>query len=106
MKAARRAMARLYSFLKEKYGNVRIFWVAEPFDTKYGYHTHALVYIEHYLARNMKALLNKAWQVVTGGGGGKKYNNTVLKQYDEKLGANYYVAKYMMRNNADYDILL
>lgn len=102
--SARKAMERLYSLVKLKYGDARIFWVAEPFDSKYGYHTHALVHFNNPM-ENSKELLNKAWQTVTKGKGGKEYNHTVLMPYDKSLGANYYILKYMTRNNAGYDIL-
>ena len=104
MKQARRAMERLYNFLKENYGNVRIFWVAEPFDARHGYHTHALVYLDQPIGRSLRTLLRKAWQIVTKGNGGKENNHTVLKPYEEEKGARFYVSKYMLRKDADYDI--
>jgi hypothetical protein len=104
MKSSRRAMERLHSHLSTYYGKVTLFWVAEPFDTKYGYHTHALIYVENPLVKSVKALIMNAWQVVSSGKGGKSSNHTVLKHYDKKLGGNYYVAKYMFNKNADYDL--
>ena len=106
MKSARRAMERLHSHLSSHYGKVTLFWVAEPFDTKYGYHTHALIFVENQLVKSLKALIMNAWQVVSSGKGGKLSNHTVLKPYDKKLGANFYVAKYMFSKNADYDVLI
>ncbi len=107
MNQARRAADRLHSFLNTKYGNARIFWVAEPFDSRVGYHIHALVSISpSSIVKDIAEVIKKAWQVVTKGGNGKSYNNTVIRPYDSNLGANYYVSKYMLKNNADYDILL
>lgn len=106
VKSARRAMERLQNFITVNYGKARIFWVAEPFDTKYGYHTHALLYIEKPIGKSLKTLIHKAWQVVSKGKGGKENNHTTLKQYNKELGANYYVSKYMLRKNADYDFLI
>ncbi|MGP8216226.1 MAG: hypothetical protein ACLQQ4_11715 [Bacteroidia bacterium] len=103
--AARRAAERLKNYLSTRYGNVKVFFVAEPFDTKYGYHIHALVSFENSALRGLKDILNRAWQVVTRGKGGKGYNNTVIEPYDKELGANYYVSKYLMKKNADYDLL-
>src|SRR5437870_708364 len=65
MKQARRAMDRLHSFLIAKYGQAKIFWVAEPFDTRHGYHTHALVHFTHPLGKKMKSALRQAWQIVS-----------------------------------------
>ena len=105
MKQARRAMERLHSFISDKHGKASLFWVAEPFDTRQGYHTHALVHFAHPLGKKMKAALRKAWQIVSKGKGGKENNFTDLKPYDKKLGARFYVSKYMLKKNADYDIL-
>jgi hypothetical protein len=106
MKAARRAAERLNSYLQKHIGGIRLFWVSEPFDTKYSYHIHALLHFSNPALKNAIALIKKAWQVVTKGKGGKEYNNTVIQPYDKELGANYYISKYMTRFNADYDILL
>jgi hypothetical protein len=106
VKSARRAAERLYSHLQKHIGNVRVFWVAEPFDTKYGYHLHALIHIGNPVLSGAIELIKKAWQVVTKGKGGKGYNNTVIEPYKKELGANYYVSKYMLRHNSDYDIHL
>lgn len=106
MKSARRAMERLHSHLSNYYGKVTLFWVAEPFDTLYGFHTHALIYVENPLVKSLKGLIMNAWQIVSNGKGGKANNHTVLKPYDKKLGANHYVAKYMFTKNADYDLFI
>jgi hypothetical protein len=105
MKQARRAMERLHSFISDKHGKARIFWVAEPFDARHGYHTHALVHLENPLGKKLKAALRKAWQIVSKGKGGKENNHTVLKDYDKKLGARHYVSKYMLKKDSDYDML-
>src|ERR1017187_10261975 len=102
--AARRSMERLYSNLKTTNERVRLFWVAEPFDSRQGYHTHGLVYTGNLPEANNLQLI-KAWQIVSKGGGGKKFNRAILKRYEKDLGANFYVSKYMLRKNADYDFL-
>lgn len=104
MRAARRAAERLYSYLQKRIGGLKLFWVAEPFDAKNGYHIHALLNFNNPVLKNARELIKKAWQVVTKGKGGKEYNNTVIQPYNKELGANYYVSKYMMRDNSDYDI--
>jgi hypothetical protein len=106
MNAARKAMARLHSSLKSNYGCCQLFWTAEPFDSNYGYHIHALIKFSELQSRNMEPLIKKSWQVVSKGRGQKEYNNTTIKPYDSTMGGNYYVAKYLSRDNADYDILL
>ena len=44
LNSARRSIMRLHEFIKinQKIEN-EISWIAEPFDTKYGYHIHALI---------------------------------------------------------------
>lgn len=104
---ARRAADRLHSFLNTNYGNARIFWVAEPFDSKVGYHIHALVSINpSSIIKDMTSVIKKAWQVVTKGSNGKKHNHTIIRPYENNLGANFYVSKYMLREHSDYDILI
>ncbi len=108
VEGTRRAMQRLYNFITENYGGVRIFWVAEPFDTRYGYHAHAFIYFEDTNSRTINELRKftiRAWQIVTKGGGQKKYNHTHILPYIKNLGAHYYISKYMHRNNSEYDFL-
>ena len=81
-----------------------IFWVAEPFDTKYGCHLHALVQVKGKLPNTITHIKN-AWQVVSKGKGLKEYNNTTIKDYDPLKGGNFYIAKYLFKNNADYDLI-
>jgi len=103
IKQARNAMKRLHSHLTSIYGNIKLFWIAEPFDTKYSYHTHALVQFAEPFKKSLKSILQNAWQIVSKGKGGKEYNNTVIKPFDKSLGAHHYVSKYVQRNNADWD---
>ncbi len=103
MQAAMHSIERLNSFLTEQYGSKpTIFWVAEPFDTKYGYHLHALIKVPGKPVANAAYFIKKAWQVVSKGKYGKEYNFTVVKPYIAKLGGNYYVSKYLHRYNAEY----
>lgn len=104
VKSARRSAERLYSHLQKNIGGIRLFWVAEPFDAKYGYHIHALIHFVNPILYDAKELIKKAWQVISKGKGGKEYNNTVIQPYKSELGANYYVSKYVLRNNSDFDI--
>ena len=104
LKSSRRSMIRLYAFLSEKYGcTTKLFWVAEPFDTKYGCHVHALIDVgDKALITSID--LKKAWQVVSKGRGKKEYNNTVIKNYDNGKGGHFYLSKYLQRQGVDYDV--
>ena len=104
--AARRSMARLQDIIKRQYMDIpEIFWVAEPFDSKYGCHLHALVKITGKTPQTITHLKN-AWQIASKGRGLKEYNNTTIKDYDPQKGGHFYVAKYLQRHNADYDFYL
>ena len=111
LKSARRLMEKYHSDLK-KGGKSPFFWVAEPFDVKEGYHTHALLQVpDCYQFKHLVDL----WQVATGCKGKTKENESGQKvkiharveyrKYDKRLGARHYVGKYIMKSGADYDFL-
>lgn len=107
LKSARRLMERFYSFIKKSNNKVKLFWVAEPFDLNVGYHLHALIDISDSnsdITPNHFLTIKNVWQLLSKGGKGKENNYTVIKPYNKKLGGNYYVAKYMMQRDADYDL--
>jgi hypothetical protein len=123
--SARRSMERFIERLDQKHGGVEMFWVAEKFECKDGYHTHGLLRMKDrsLFGRNVShvkvdgstentkfpdvafPLLRECWQIVTKGGG-RKYNRIELKRYNSKLGAAGYVSKYVTKELADYDINL
>ena len=103
-KSARRSMQRFHEHLSTHYNcKPVIFWVAEPFDTKYGCHLHALIEVENTFSVTKKHLRD-AWQVVSKGKGLKEYNNTTIKNYDPVKGGHFYFSKYLQREGIDYDI--
>ena len=103
--AARKSMERLHSHLSFRFAfTPKIFWVAEPFDTKYGCHLHALIEVENKELTS-KTDIRNAWQVVSKGKGLKEYNNTTIKDYNWLKGAHFYLAKYLDRHGTDYDLL-
>ena len=81
------------------------FWVAEPFDTKYGCHLHALIYLGNKKLTSISDIKD-AWQIVSKGKGQKEYNNTTIKDYIPNKGGHFYFAKYLHLPNTDYDIIL
>jgi len=105
LKSARRYMPKLQCLLSHGQEIPPIiFWVAEPFDAKYGCHLHALVLIENKSSKTKTSIKN-AWQVVSKGKGAKEYNNTTIKKYDPTKGGHFYVSKYLHKNSSDYDFL-
>jgi hypothetical protein len=106
LKSAKRNIEKMHVFLSEnlEYQN-NIFWVAEPFDSKYSYHIHCLVKLNTESLNKSKRDINNAWQIVTGGGYGKKYNWTKIYPYKAYLKGNYYVTKYICKADVDYGFL-
>lgn len=97
--SARRMMNKLHGLLSENKNNPLIFWVAEPFDSLYGYHVHALIKVD---SKNGFKAIKKCWRIVSK----SNRNYTVIQKYIRDKGANFYVAKYLSRNSTDYDILI
>jgi hypothetical protein len=102
LKSARRAMERYHKFLKLA-GPATMFWAAEPYDCKDGYHTHALIKVpEMYQFKNLVDL----WQTASGGANLKKWQRIDMQKYDPKRGAGFYLAKYVNKNISDFDFLI
>jgi len=70
---ARNAMGRLKNHLAIKYGSEpAIFWAAEPFDSKHGYHLHALLKDNRKSESGRISSIKEAWQIVNKGKYGKE----------------------------------
>lgn len=128
LKSARRAMQRFHNKIAQNYGGSILFWVAEPYECKDGFHTHALLKLKNEtltneVRRKVKTTLSNGkivdfviqetgfnvvkdtWQLVTKAHE-KNYNRIELKRYNKKLGAKHYVGKYILKTRSDYDILI
>lgn len=125
LKSTRRLMERWFDEFKTP-GSM-LFWVAEKFECKDGFHGHGLLYMPAGPEGPDRTLFNRlidAWQWATGnktilvtswykeGGRSKmewdktKWNALNLKHYDKKRGAGGYCAKYVFKDDADYDLLI
>jgi hypothetical protein len=107
LKQGRRYMENYHSYLLELGFKPTIFWVLEPFSNKEnGYHIHALIKIDVF--EDIKTLLDalkKAWRQISRGSL-VSLKNTQIDPYIEEKGANYYVAKYICSENAEYDVFV
>lgn len=121
LKSIRRLMERWYEGFKTD--RSFLFWVAEKFECKDGYHGHGLLIIEnkygHLDPDNIflfKGLIDH-WQLATGNKATSNNDGTIewdrsewnalnLKRYDPKRGAGGYCAKYVFKDNADFDLLV
>lgn len=81
-----------------------LFWAAEPFDCKEGYHTHALMQISENMP--FKAVIN-AYQIAAGNKKvvKDKWCRVQVQAYDPQKAAAFYLSKYISKKLADYDII-
>jgi hypothetical protein len=106
LNSARKSVERLHESLTCTFRiDNEIFWIAEPFDSKYGYHLHALIKLNCLNPLDQKNTLNKAWQHVTRGSYGKAYNRSIFAPYKPNTGGNFYVSKFVGRNDIEYGFL-
>jgi len=109
LKSARRAMERFFNRLNNMYDKCLLFWAAEPFALKEGYHLHVLIKRNSDEVTSLykdKLAFNEIWQIVTKGSSIKAKNNRVhLRNYRaSKKGSNYF-CKRINQPNSDYDFL-
>lgn len=102
---ARRSVNKLASYLQENGYPAEIFWAAEPFDLKEGYHLHGLVrFADLSRTEDNKipySYLVNGWRQITA----DKTARIHSRRYDPGKGANYYVGKYISKTRSDYDII-
>lgn len=90
LKSGRRLMVKLAKNTCQTRDDM-IFWVAERFEARDGYHMHALV------KSRMSAEEIWTWWF-------KRYGRAQVLAYDPNVGGAGYVAKYVTKAVADYDI--
>ncbi len=101
LKSARRSAERFFERVKYLGGKM-MFWVAERFPNKPGFHLHILLSCSNQI---WPALLAKQWQAVSGGMPLGQNNRIDIKTYDPRKGATYYVSKQIASKYSDYDII-
>jgi hypothetical protein len=84
-------------------GDAKIFFAAEPFDTKEGHHLHALLQLPEQLKYTD---IHKAWQYVSGSKTRANNNRIQIEEYNSQKGATFYIGKYITKYLCDYDLLL
>jgi len=114
LKSTRRLFERWFDAFKTE--GSHLFWVAEKFECKDGFHGHGLLYVPDAPEDLFNRMIDH-WQIATGNKAisnhpGKRiewdkenWNALNLKKYDRKRGAGGYCAKYVFKNDADYDLL-
>jgi len=87
---------RMMDFLALKFllgPESKMFWAAEKFDVKEGYHIHALIQSmmkQHMISDRYKELYHGRPRVL---------------KYDSNKGGNYYFSKYITKQIIDYDFI-
>jgi hypothetical protein len=100
---ARNSMTQLFKKLQKEFNPVVMFWVAEPFDTEYGYHTHALLNLNTVATKKTETVIKRSWESVIGCKPNKFYTRTLITPYIRNLGANFYLGKYLHKHSCDHD---
>jgi hypothetical protein len=104
--SARRLMERFSNNMKRFNGTLfrdelKIWWVAEPFDLRYGYHIHFLMEAKpEPRFKEIYSLWNYACKKSLG------HHRISAEKFKKGKGAGKYCAKYIMKRNADYDLLI
>lgn len=120
LNSARRLSERFYSKLKDHQYEPQLFWVAEKYESKDGYHLHGLLKInKKTLPIHEYKFITNLYQICAGTSkcvkvdGELKYINwsrIELAKYDKKRNGGGYCAKYVMAENnstnAEYDFLV
>jgi hypothetical protein len=102
--AARKIMAQYYEVLK-KY-NGKLFWIAEEFSDRDGFHIHALIAVPKQSA-NIMFLGNQyfvnVWNNLTLGRLGGMSHRSLVQRFDAARKAGLYLTKDMLTGKVDYD---
>jgi hypothetical protein len=100
MKSARRCVERFHEKLNNS-GSTTLFFAAEPYDVKDGYHVHALIKTDIDFQN-----IVECYQVTSGGHKVGIHQRINLQKFRQGEGAAMYCAKYITKRLSDWDILL
>lgn len=110
LNSARRVMTKYLDRVKKQGVAPLLFWVAESFELKDGYHTHALLKVnapENVLPQVWQQL-KKDWQTVSiprEQKGSDVYHRVTIDSVDPKRAGTLYCTKYVTKNFTDYDLI-
>ncbi len=126
LKSSRRLAERFHAKLKEHGFEPILFWVAEKYENKDGYHIHALLKLNRKIEPHEYIFITELYQIVSGTLSlrdllntpkdelgkrtYKKWSRIDLQRYSKGKKGTAYVTKYVMKENnrlhAEYDILI
>jgi len=83
-----------------------MFWVAEKFEAKDGFHMHGLLdYDEHIFPNgNGHEVLTETYQIISGARKKGEEFVSEFKRYNKNRGAGRYCSKYLLKECADFDL--
>lgn len=97
--SARRAMIRFHDKVS-KTNNCQVFWAAENFDVKDGFHLHTLWKFQNRIHdRETYGQFVKDWRTICKTNSANVYSET----YKMEMGAHEYISKYITKKITDYD---
>lgn len=125
LKSSRRLAERFHAKLKEHHYDPILFWVAEKYENKDGYHIHALLKLNKKIELHEYVFITELYQIVSGTlklkdllnaekdekgkRTYKKWSRIDLQKYKKGRDGAAYVTKYVLKENnrlhAEYDIL-
>lgn len=109
LNSARRLMEKYHSAMNIKGRDDWMFWVAEKFKLKDGYHLHALIKTELPWDKDNLWLLWQDKSVYKGQkskrADGKIFNRADIRHRDFNKSAGTYLCKYLLKSTTDFDIL-
>lgn len=122
LKSARRLMERYHEGLKIYAGECKLFWVAEKYEMKDGFHTHGMLSLPKEMKEPMHFTnMCDLYQLKTGSKPVSNHNGKLdfgsgrnridLQKYDKRRNAGKYATKYILKSansegGGDYDILV
>jgi hypothetical protein len=105
---ARKKAIKLYENLRKQCPGTQMFYAAEHNDSLFGYHLHSLINLNqnNLTASQKKTIVKTMWQRVSRGGPNNLFNWTDIRIYDKRAGAHFYLAKYTMRDDTEWELFI
>lgn len=104
--SARRLMQRFQDRVQDRVFNgspVRLFWVAEKFESKDGFHTHGLLNYPKDAENvfDILPVITESYRIVAA----QNDARVNFSRYNKSRAAGMYCSKYLLKRYADYDLL-
>lgn len=102
--SARRSIGRMFDRVSSKYPNTKLFWAAEQFDVKDGFHLHSLWSFDSLIwsgdTKKIYQDFRNDWKIVSNTDKAAMFS----ERYEKNKGAHSYLSKYITKEITDYDL--